>query len=175
MKARFVLACAISAALLCFAAIGSADEVQVDYSHHANFQAYHTYSWGKIWVSDQFDEARIRGDVDQILQGDGWKEVASGGQITIMATDRIRSKQEMESYYVGMGGWRGGGVGDETTTQINLKIAHVVIDMFDTNTKVLLWRGASRAELSGKPEVNRIRLREDIERMFEKFPPEVRQ
>ena len=184
MKARFVLACAVSAAILCFSSIGSADSVKVDYNHHINFQNYHTYSWGKIRVSDQFDASRIQHAVDEFLQKDGWTKVASGGQVTIMATDNIHNEQEMESYYVGMGGgmgggwgwggWGGGslgGVGDETTTEVNVRAAHMVIDLFNTKTKRLLWRGVSRGELTGKSNVNRKRLDEDIQHMFKKFPP----
>ncbi len=182
MKSRFVLACAVSAVILCFSALGSADEVKVDYKHHMNFQAYHTYSWSKIQVSDQFNADRIRHAVDRFLQNDGWKEVASGGQVTLMATDNIHNEQEAETYYTGMGGgWGGGwgwggwgsmgGFGDETTTTTDVRLAHVVIDMFDTNSKQLLWRGVSRGELTSKSNVNRKRLHADIEHMFKDFPP----
>jgi hypothetical protein len=184
MKSRFFLACAVSAAILCFSALGSADDIKVDYNHHTDFASYHTYSWSTIHVSNQFNADRIRRAVDKLLKQDGWKEVASGGQVTIMATDNIHSEQEAESYYTGMGGgwgggwgwggWGGGslgGFGDETTTTVDVRSAHVVIDIFDSSSKDLLWRGVSRGELSNKSTANRKRLFEDIDHMFKNFPP----
>ena len=185
MKSRFFLACAASAAILCFSALASADSVKVDYNHHKDFASYHTYTWNTIHVSDQFNADRIRHAVDKLLKKDGWKEVASGGQVTIMATDNIHSEQEAETYYTGMGGgWGGGwgwggwgwgsmgGIDDEaTTTTTNVRLAHVVIDMFDSSSKDLLWRGVSRGELTSKSNVNRKRLYEDIDHMFKNFPP----
>ena len=184
MKSRFVLACAASAALLCFAALASADDVKTDYNHQTDFASYHTYTWSTVHVTDQLNAERIRHAVDKMLQQDGWKELPSGGQVTIMATDNIHNEQEAETYYTGMGGgWGGGwgwggwgsmgGLGDETTTTTtDVRTAHLVIDLFDTNSKALLWRGVSRGELTGNPNVNRKRLLEDVSRMFKKFPPQ---
>lgn len=188
MKFRFVLACVVSAGILCFSAFGSADEIKVDFNHHANFANYHTYSWGTVHVSDQFNAGRIRNAVDMALQKDGWTKVASGGQVTIMATDNIHSEQEAETYYTGMGGGWGGGWGwggwgwgsmgglddESTTTTSTVRMAHVVVDLFETSSKNLLWRGVSRGELSNNSNDNRKRLFEDINHMFKNFPPKAR-
>ncbi len=183
MKSRLILAFAASAAILCFSAFASADQIKVDYDHHMNFANYHTYSWNAIHVTDQLNAGRIRRAVDNLLQQDGWKEVPSGGQVTIMATDNIHNEQEAETYYTGMGGgWGGGwgwggwgsmgGLGDEaTTTTTDIRTAHLVIDLFDTGSKTLLWRGVSRGELSGNSNANRKRLLEDVDHMFKNFPP----
>ena len=70
-----------------------ADNVKVDYNHQVNFSEYHTYSWGKIKVSDPLLSARIQRAVDTVLQKEGWQEVTSGGQITIMAHDNVHNEQ----------------------------------------------------------------------------------
>ena len=184
MKSRLILAFAASAAILCFSAFASADQIKVDYDHHMNFANYHTYSWNAIHVTDQLNAGRIRRAVDNLLQQDGWKEVPSGGQVTIMATDNIHNEQEAETYYNGMGGgwgggwgwggwgWgSGGGFGDTTTTTTDVRNAHVVIDMFDASSKALLWRGVSRGELSSNANNNRKHLHQDIAKMFKNFPP----
>lgn len=193
-KIRIILAAAVCAAFLLFSAPGFADGIKVDYNHHEDFSKYHTYSWGKVKVSDQLDVDRIKHAVDGDLQHAGWKQVASGGQVTIMATDNIHNEKEAETYYDGMGGgWGGGwgmgmgmgwggwgmgpggGLGEETTSVTDVRSAHLVIDLFDSNSKQLLWRGVSRAELSNKPTVNRNHLYADVDHMFKKFPPQGKQ
>ena len=184
MKLRFAAAALVCAAFTLVSATAFADSIKTDFDHHANFANYHTYSWGKVKVSDQFNADRIKNSVNSFLQQKGWKEVPSGGQVSIMATDNIHSEQEAETYYNGMGGgwgmgwgWGGwgwgpgGGFGDTTTTTSDIRKAHVVIDMFDPSTKSLLWRGVSRGELSNSSAANRKHLHEDIAKMFKDFPP----
>ncbi|MFP5206278.1 MAG: DUF4136 domain-containing protein [Acidobacteriota bacterium] len=185
MKIRTLLAVAVCAAFLSLSALGFADSIKIDYNHHASFSNYHTYSWGTVHVSNQLDVDRIRHAVNADLQHAGWKEVPSGGQVTVMATDNIHNEKEAETYYTGMGGgwgmgwgWGGwgmgpgGGLGEETTNVTDVRSAHLVIDLFGSHSKQLLWRGVSRAELSNKPSVNREHLYVDIDHMFKKFPPE---
>ena len=183
MKLRFAVTALACAVLSLVSVSAFADSIKTDYDHHANFANYHTYSWGTVRVSNELNADRIKRSIDTLLQQKGWKEVASGGQVTIMATDNIHSEQEAETYYNGMGGgwgmgwgWGGwgmpgGGFGEETTSTTEVRSAHVVIDMFDPSTKSLLWRGVSRGELSNNSNNNRKHLHEDILKMFKDFPP----
>lgn len=194
MKLRLTLTLAACAAVACLSLPGSANSVKVDYNHHADFTAYHTYSWNKVNVSNQLNADRIKRAVGDELQKRGWKEVPSGGQITLMASDRFHSEKEAETYYDNMGGgmgmgmgmgmgWGGGwgwdgwgmgpggGFGDETTTTTELRLSHLVLDMFDTKSKALMWRGVSRGELSDKSGKNREQLYKDVHVMFRDFPP----
>ncbi|MGC9198604.1 MAG: DUF4136 domain-containing protein [Acidobacteriaceae bacterium] len=172
--------------------MASAADIKVDYNHHLNFSQYKTYSWGKVSVSDSLVAERIHRVVNEDLQKAGWTEVPTGGQVTIMAHDNIHNEQEEETYYDGMGGgwgdgwgWGGWGMGGglmgmggmgmggmSTTSVENYRTAHLVIDMFNTQSKALLWRGVSRGELSNKPAANRKNLYEDIDKMFKHFPPQ---
>ncbi len=185
MKFRSVLMAAMCATMLLSPACSRADHTKTDYNHQIDFGSYHTYCWGKVTVSNDLDADRIRRSVDEKLQEAGWKEVASGGQVTVMAKDNIHTEQEAETYYSpmpdgwgggwGWGGWgwgMGGGFGGESmSTVTNTRMGHLVVDMFDTQSKKLLWRGVSRGELTDKPAVNRKRLFSDIDEMFRGFPP----
>ena len=74
----------------------------------------------------------------------------------------------------GWDGWGmgpGGGFGDETTTTTEVRLSHLVLDMFDTKSKALMWRGVSRGELSDKSGKNREQLYKDVHVMFRDFPP----
>ena len=184
MKSPFLAAALVCAAFSILPAAVRADSIKTDFDHKANFATYHTYSWGNVKVTNQFNADRIKNSVNDLLQQKGWKEVPSGGQVTIMATDNIHNEQEAETYYNGMGGgwgggwgwggwgWgSGGGFGDTTTTTTDVRNAHVVIDMFDASSKALLWRGVSRGELSSNANNNRKHLHQDIAKMFKNFPP----
>ena len=184
MKSHLFAAAFACAAFSLLPATVRADSIKTDFDHKANFTSYHTYSWGNVKVTDQFNADRIKSSVNDLLQQKGWKEVPSGGQVTIMATDNIHSEQEAETYYNGMGGgwglgWGWGGWGmasgglDEmaTTTTTDVRNAHVVIDMFDASSKALLWRGVSRGGLSNNSDANRKHLHEDIAKMLKNFPP----
>ena len=186
MKSHLFAAAFACAAFSLLPATVRADSIKTDFDHKANFTSYHTYSWGNVKVTDQFNADRIKNSVNDLLQQKGWKEVPSGGQVTIMATDNIHSEQEAETYYNGMGGgwgmgwgWGWGGWGmasgglDEmaTTTTTDVRNAHVVVDMFDASSKALLWRGVSRGELSNNSDANRKHLHEDIAKMLKNFPP----
>ncbi len=184
MKIRPLITGVACAALLLLCRPVAADNVKTDFDHHVDFSQYHTYSWGKIDVSDQFDAQRIQRAVDKELQTKGWQEVPNGGQVTLVVKDRVQNQQQLETFYDGLGGgwgvgWRwggwgwgpGGGFGETTTTVNNVPEGRMVVDMFDTQSKQLLWRGISQGEISNNPDKNRKMIYEDIGKMFSKFPP----
>lgn len=184
MNRRLFLTLAACAALLVASPLAFANKVDVDYNHHVDFSQFHTYSWNRVDVTNALNSSRIKRAVNYELQKRGWKEVPSGGQITLNATDHAHNEKEAESYYNGMGdgwgmgwGWGGwgwgpgGGFGDETTTTTDVRLSHLVLDMFDTQTKKLVWRGVSHGELSGNSNRNRGQLYEDLHVMFRYFPP----
>jgi hypothetical protein len=46
-----------------------------------------------------------------------------------------------------------------------------MIDMYDSSTHQLIWRGKSQAELSNKGDKNIKTLDKDIDKMLNGFPP----
>jgi hypothetical protein len=48
----------------------------------------------------------------------------------------------------------------------------LVVDLFDSNTKKLIWRGASSDALSDKSAKNIKNLDKGVEKMFDHFPPD---
>jgi len=83
----------------------------------------------------------------------------------------------LNTFYDGLGGgwgWRrfgGGGFGEATTTTETYKVGTVVVDLFDTKTKQLIWRGASSDTLSNNSDKNIKNLDKGVEKMFKNFPP----
>jgi len=151
-------------------------DVKVDYSHHADFTKYHTYSWIKVQAEDPLWNDRIQNAIDSELTAKGWQRVPSGGDAALAAYGSTKTQQSLQTWYDGFGGgwgWRGfGGLGYATTTTENTQVGTLMVDVFDGNTKQLVWRGSSSATLSGNPEKNEKKMNKDVADMFKKFPPQ---
>jgi hypothetical protein len=46
-----------------------------------------------------------------------------------------------------------------------------VVDLFDTRSKQLVWRGVATDTLSEKPDKNVKKLNKAVEKLFKNFPP----
>ena len=64
-----------------------------------------------------------------------------------------------------------GGFGDATTTTETYKVGTLVVDLFDSKTKQLLWRGSSSDTLSNNSNKNIKSLDNGVQKMFKQFPP----
>ena len=157
----------------------SAQQVKTDYDRSANFAQYKTYSWEHVKTQDPLDVDRIKTAVNSALAAKGWTQVDSGGDVSIVAIEMTRDQRDSElPFYNGFGGgwgWRrfgGGGFGDATTTTETYKVGTVVVDLFDTKSKQLIWRGtASSDTVSNNSDKNIKNLDKGVEKMFKQFPP----
>jgi hypothetical protein len=170
MKVLRISAMAI-AALLIISATALAQDVKTDYNHHANFSQYHTYYWAKVQTTDPLWENRIEDAVDHELQAKGWQKVQSNGDVALTAVGSARNEKEYQTFYDGMGGWGWGGLGETTTQAVNYPVGSLVLDMYDTHNKQLIWRGVASDSLSDKPEKNEKKLDKAVDKMLDHFPP----
>lgn len=167
---RFVIACVTAVFMCCLVLV--AQDVHTDYSHQLPWGQFHTYSWSRVQTDNPLWTPRIQQAVDTELQKKGWRRVDSGGQVTVSAVGAVRNQKEYETFYNGMGGWRWGGFGDEaTTTVVNQPIGTLVVDMYDSANKQLIWRGVAADTLSEKPQKNEKKLEKTADKMFKDFPP----
>jgi hypothetical protein len=163
--------------MLLFAGKASAQQVKTDYDRNANFAQYKTYSWEHVKTQDALDVDRIKSAVNAALAAKGWTQVDSGGDVSIVAMEITQNQQTLNTFYDGLGGgwgWRrfgGGGFGQATTTTETYKVGTVVVDLFDSKTKQLIWRGSESDTLSSKSEKNIKNLDKGVEKMFKNFPP----
>jgi len=150
----------------------SAQDVKTDYDRHANFSQYHTYYWQKVQTTDPLWQNRIEEAVDRDLQSKGWQRVDNGGDVALTAVGSARVQQEYQTFYDGMGGRRWGGFGETTTQVQNYPVGSLVLDMYDTHNKQLIWRGVATDTLSDKPEKNEQKLDKSVKKMLDHFPPQ---
>jgi uncharacterized protein DUF4136 len=176
MKMQKMIAILIGMLLL-FAGKASAQQVKTDYDRSAKFAQYKTYSWEHVKTQDALDVDRIKSAVNTALAAKGWTQVDSGGDVSILAIEMTRNQQTLNTFYDGFGGgwgWRrfgGGGLGEATTTTETYKVGTVVVDLFDTKTKELIWRGTASDTLSNNSNKNIKNLDKGVEKMFKQFPP----
>jgi hypothetical protein len=163
-KSLLLLACAC----VVFAA------VTTDYSHSADWSKYKTYSWIKVAVENPLWEDRVTRAVDAQLTAKGWTKVDDGGDASVAAYGSTKTQKTLQTWYDGFGGgwfWHGFGDGLATTTVEETPIGTLMVDIFDSSTHKLIWRGVASNTLSGKPEKDEKKLEKAVEEMFKKFPP----
>lgn len=147
MKKLSRISAAVVLAFAMLSTAGFAQQVQTDYDHSVDFSRYHTYSWGHIHSSDPLFEPRIREAVDRALQAKGWQEVPDGGDVMVMAVGLRRHQTEYTTFYNGLGpGWRWHWWGtDWATTDVEkVPVGTLIVDLYDTSSEHLLWRGVAR-------------------------------
>jgi hypothetical protein len=159
--------------MVLFASASFAQQVKTDYDRAADFSQLKTYSWEKVQTQDPLWIDRIKAAVNGALAAKGLTPVESGGDISIVAMEITQSHRTLNTFYDGFGGgWRwGGGFGDATTTVDTYKVGTLVVDLFETNTKKLVWRGSASDTLSDKSEKNIKNLDKGVQKMFDHFPP----
>jgi hypothetical protein len=163
--------------MILFASAVSAQQVKTDYDRSANFAQHKTYSWEQVKTKDALDVDRVKSAVNAALAAKGWSQVDSGGDVSIIAVETTQTQQSLDTFYNGFGGgwgWRrfgGAGFGEATTTTETYKVGTLVVDLFDTKTKQLLWRGSSSDTLSNNSDKNIKNLDKGVEKMFKQFPP----
>jgi hypothetical protein len=150
-----------------------AQQVKTDYDRSIDFSEYKTYSWEKIQTRDPLWVGRIKEAVNAALIAKGWTPVESGGNVAIVAIEMTQNQRTLNTFYDNFGGgWRwGGGFGNATTTVDNYKVGTLVVDLYDANTKKLIWRGSSSDTLSDKSDKNIKALDKGVQKMFDHFPP----
>ena len=176
MKMQKVMLALVGMTLV-FAGMASAQQVKTDYDRSANFALYKTYSWEHVETKDPLNVDRIKHAVNTVLAARGWTMVDSGADVAVVAMEITRDQQTLNTFYDGFGGgwgWRrfgGGGFGEATTTTDTYKVGTVVVDLFDTKTKQLIWRGSASDTLSDNSDKNIKNLNESVDKMFKHFPP----
>lgn len=150
-----------------------------DYDHSVDFTKYHTYSWVSVNVLDPLWKDRVTSAIDDQLAAKGWRRVAGGGDASISAVGSAYNERTLETWYGGgfgggwyhRGWWIGGGPGFATTTIEPVPVGTLHIDIFDSQSKKVIWHGMCSQTLAGDPEKNEKKLQKAVADIFKKFPP----
>ncbi len=175
-----------------FFSLSSFAQVKSDYAKNINFSKYKTYSfagWQKNSgkVLNDMDKERIYNDFKAELAARGMRFVESGGDAIFTLYVVVEKKTSLSSYTDftggvgltpgwgwGMGaGWAGGvGMGTASTTysQQDYKQGTLVTDMYNAQTKKMIWQGVIVAIAKSKSKQRDRQFQKLIQRVMSKFP-----
>jgi hypothetical protein len=169
---------AITAAIVMLPAIAAAQDVKIDYDKAFNFAPIRTYSiaLGTKWGND-LSERRVLTEVDEAIAAKGWTKVDTNPDVQVVLHGATQTKRNASTFYSGMGGYGGygyggfGGMGTASTVVNEYKVGMLVVDIFDSKSKGLIFRGTAEDEISDNSERNQKRIEKASTKMFKDFPP----
>ncbi|HXE09565.1 MAG TPA: DUF4136 domain-containing protein [Acidobacteriaceae bacterium] len=154
-----------------------AQAVNIDYDHTVNFLKFKTYSWGKVHATDPSVENRITIALNRDMKGRYMTQVGSGGDVTITAVEATKDKQEFADFYSGLNGtyswqrpWASGFL-DSEAIPADVPVDTLVIDIYDTKTHNLLWRGTVTTQAANSGDKNDQRIDKAVTELISKYPP----
>jgi len=167
----------LTASILMLPTLALAQDVKVDYDKAFAFTAVKTYSIkiGTTWGND-LSQRRVLAEFDSEIASKGWKKVNDdSADIQVILHGATSTKRNASTFYSGMGGYGyrgfGGGMATAQTVVNEYTIGTLVVDMFDSKTKNLVFRGTAEDEISDNPEKNAKRLEKASTKLFKNFPP----
>jgi hypothetical protein len=189
---RMAIGFAISA-LLPVSAL--AHDVMYDYDHTQDFSRLKTYALKDFTKSDNpLVDARIESAIAAELAARGLTRDDTDPDVYVTARQAFDTHQEYRTYDSGYGipygpyggwGWSGnwgyygylGGLGGYTDVVVkNITMRTLTIDLTDPATDKVMWRGAGtrRVHSTSKPERVTKRTNDEVEDIFDNFPPKRR-
>lgn len=159
-------------ALLMVSTLAIAQDIKTDHDHAIDFSKYHTFKWIKEPNPDNpLMKQRIMEAVNAQLEAKGLTLAADNADLGIAANTATRQEQTLDSFYGGFPGWGwrrhwGGPVIVDT-----YEVGTLLVDLFDTQTKQVVWWASASDTVSDKPEKNTKDLDKAVEKMFKEFPP----
>jgi hypothetical protein len=169
----------LTASLFVVPALAASLNVRIDYDKSFNFSKVKTYSIriGTTWGND-IAERQVLAEFDEGIASKGWTKAEQGeAQIEVILHGATEVKHTLNTFYNGMGGYGygygygWGGPGVVTTTMTDYTVGTLVVDMFDTETKHLVFRGTAQHKVSSHAKKNVKRIEKTASEMFEHFPP----
>lgn len=167
---RCMIVCAMVFALL-FSIGTHAQKVNTDWDHSVqNFSSFKTYEWLKPVRStgNPLMDQRIVAAIDAQMAQKGLQHVENNPDVLVTYSTGLQ--RQKSGTVTGMGRMRmGGGMG--TIDQNISNAGTLVVDISNSHSKQLLWRGTAADTLSDKPEKNTQKIQKAVEKMFKKYPP----
>ena len=91
---------------------------------------------------------------------------------TVVDYDHSVSFSKYHTYsWIAVRGWWAGGPGYATTSVERTPIGTLDIDIFDSQSKKVIWHVVYSDTLTGNPEKNEKKLNKSVADAFKKFPP----
>ena len=163
-------------AMLAVGAVVRAQDVTYNAMPGTDFAKYKTYKWVTIKDGahpDQIVDQQIKQTLDAQLSTKGLaKTDADTADLYVGYQVAVNQEKQWNAYGGGMGWRMGGGMGTATSSTIN--IGTLDLDIYDSQAKQLVWKGAATKTIDAKasPEKRQKNLDKAAEKLLKNFPPE---
>ena len=156
--------------LLCVSIGATAQQVSVNYNHNQSFANYHTYAWGsnnQNAIQNSILAQVAQQDINSALQAKGLQMVQENQNpdLIVLASGGLRQETSWNAW--GMRGI-GGGMGGISPEQ-NVE-GTMIIDLHDTKSQSLVWRGIAQNTLGNNGNKNQQMVEKAVQKMFKQWP-----
>ena len=160
-----------------------AQDVKYNFDSSVDFSKFKTYRWERNPNSqpvDELTEKQLKQALDTELATKGLTETPDHADLVIVYQIATRNEAEITTWDTGWGygpgwrrGWYGPGPGMTTTTVDTITIGMLDLDMFDAQSKQLVWRGTVSKALDPKanPEKRQKNMRKAAQKLLKHYPP----
>jgi len=158
-------------ALVLMGAVAYAQKVDTNFDPSAPFATYRTYTWTSgTPAPDPFTQDRIHVAVDEQLVAKGMTQTAVAPNLVVATHVVIHEQKEIVAPGFGFGPWGWGWGGPAAIIDRYLQ-GTLLVDLYDANTRKMVWRGVATDTVSGETSKNTERIDKAVGKMFEKYPP----
>lgn len=160
----------------------SFSQVTSDYDKTVDFSKYKTYSFAG-WqdnsdkILNKFDKERILTALQAEFDKRNFKLIEGKGDATIVLYIMVEDKKSTTAYnnYVGGMGYRGGwgyGMGNVSTTysESDYRQGTLVVDMYDEESKNLVWEGIIQTVVEEKPQKREKSIPKKVQKLMKQYP-----
>lgn len=171
-------------ALVCFGSALTAQDVTYNYDQSADFSKFKSYKWVAVEQSqpDQLTDQQIKSALDVELAKKGLAKTDSDkADLYIGYQLAIGQEKQVTAYNSGGAGWGygarwGGGMSTTTATTSTINVGMLVLDMYDSGAKQLVWRGKASKTLDtkAKPDKRQKNLAKASQKLLKNYPPPVK-
>jgi hypothetical protein len=153
------------------AATGFAQQITVEFDQAANFSKYKTFALrdGRLnsknpALNSELVKKRIDSDIERNLNARGLMMVTGPADLNVRYNFGSARKTEVERYPAG---WRGLGT---RVVRVRSTEGTLVIDLRDSGTNSLVWRGIAREDKSDASKIEG-KIDDMVKKSLEKYPP----
>lgn len=172
------IAISMCALALTLAVAAMAQQVETTVDRATDFSKYRTFKIeiGTKW-GNPIGEKNLLDELTAGFISKGWSQDEQAPDVHIVLHGATKERQRLDTFYTGgygggfYGGWGWGGVGSSTTTVSEYTEGTLVVDIFDSSTKQLVWRGVAQDELKAKQKKREKQATKAVTKLLKDFPP----
>src|SRR5262245_25817931 len=169
----------VIASLMLLTTIALAKDVTYDFDKGVNFSKFKTYAWTTgTNVNDELNHKRIVNAVDAQLTSKGLTKVSASANPDMLVAYHASFDRDLEinAFSTGWGPYRLGGIGSGSARASEILVGTLVLDLMDSATRVVIWRGTASKDLDSKasPEKRDKNINKAVGKLFENYPPKAK-